>query len=37
VKERILRILCGKVSQVVKGLRQMATKRKLLTSHKIMQ
>ncbi|PYT73239.1 MAG: hypothetical protein DMG39_06970, partial [Acidobacteria bacterium] len=29
VKERILRILCGEVSQVVKGLRQMATKRKL--------
>jgi hypothetical protein len=29
VKERILRILQGKVSQVVKGLRQMATKRKL--------
>ncbi len=29
VKERILRILRGEVSQVVKGLRQMATKRKL--------
>src|SRR6516165_8755882 len=29
VKERILRILQGDVSQVVKGLRQMATKRKL--------
>jgi Uncharacterised protein family (UPF0236) len=29
VRERILRILRGKVSQVVKGLRQMATKRRL--------
>lgn len=29
VRERILRILRGEVSQVVKGLRQMATKRKL--------
>jgi hypothetical protein len=29
VRQRILRILQGKVSQVVKGLRQMATKRKL--------
>jgi len=29
VKERILRILRGEVSQVVKGLRQMVTKRKL--------
>ncbi len=29
VKERILRILRGQVSQVVKGLRQMATKRRL--------
>lgn len=29
VKERILRILRGQVSQVVKGLRQMATKRQL--------
>ena len=29
VKERSLRILQGKVSQVVKGLRQMATKRRL--------
>src|SRR5260221_7330607 len=29
VKERILRILRGGVSQVVKGLRQIATKRKL--------
>jgi hypothetical protein len=29
VRERILRILRGQVSQVVKGLRQMATKRKL--------
>jgi hypothetical protein len=29
VKERILRILRGAVSQVVKGLRQMVTKRKL--------
>ena len=29
VRERILRILRGDVSQVVKGLRQMATKRKL--------
>src|SRR6266571_3772164 len=29
VKKRILRILRGEVSQVVKGLRQMATKRKL--------
>lgn len=29
VRERILRILRGKVGQVVKGLRQMATKRRL--------
>jgi len=29
VRERILRILRGEVSQVVKGLRQMTTKRKL--------
>lgn len=29
VRERALRILCGEVSQVIKGLRQMVTKRKL--------
>jgi hypothetical protein len=29
VRERILRILQGDVSQVIKGLRQMATKRHL--------